>query len=121
MGGTETVDRVIDTFGPQGRIVYVHFRDVQGVVPRFQESFLGEGNYDPAAVLRRLAAVGFDGFLIDDHVPAMIGDEDTWANTTLGGLLQPRPGARHRLPAGPPPRPRRRDGRRMSPARRARR
>ena len=79
---TETVNRVIDTFGPQGRIVYVHFRDVQGVVPRFQESFLGEGNYDPAAVLRRLAAVGFDGFLIDDHVPAMIGDEDTWANTT---------------------------------------
>jgi mannonate dehydratase len=82
MGGTETVNRVIDTFGPQGRIVYVHFRDVQGVVPRFQESFLGEGNYDPAAVLSRLAAVGFDGFLIDDHVPAMIGDEDTWANTT---------------------------------------
>ena len=82
MGGTETVNRVIDTFGPQDRIVYVHFRDVQGVVPRFQESFLGEGNYDPAAVLSRLAAVGFDGFLIDDHVPAMIGDEDTWANTT---------------------------------------
>jgi mannonate dehydratase len=82
MGGSETVNRVIDAFGPQGRIAYVHFRDVQGVVPCFQESFLGEGNYDPAAVLRRLAAVGFDGFLIDDHVPAMIGDEDTWANTT---------------------------------------
>ena len=79
---TETVNRVIDRFGPEGRIVYVHFRDVQGVVPRFQESFLGEGNYDPAAVLRRLAGVGFDGFIIDDHVPAMIGDEDTWANTS---------------------------------------
>ena len=52
------------------------------MVPRFQESFLGEGNYDPAAVLRRLAGVGFDGFIIDDHVPAMIGDEDTWANTS---------------------------------------
>jgi mannonate dehydratase len=82
MGGTETVNRVIDRFGPEGRIVYVHFRDVQGVVPRFKESFLGEGNYDPAAVLRRLAGVGFDGFIIDDHVPAMIGDEDTWANTS---------------------------------------
>jgi mannonate dehydratase len=81
MGGEATVNRVIDSFGPQGRIAYVHFRDVQGVVPRFQECFLGEGNYDPAAVLRRLTAVGFDGFIIDDHVPAMIGDEDTWANT----------------------------------------
>jgi mannonate dehydratase len=81
MAGEESVNRVIDYFGPKGRIFYVHFRDVQGVVPRFQESFLGEGNYDPAAVVRRLASVGFDGFIIDDHVPAMIGDEDTWADT----------------------------------------
>ena len=81
MAGEESVNRVIDYFGPKGKIFYVHFRDVQGVVPRFQESFLGEGNYDPAAVLRRLADVGFDGFIIDDHVPAMIGDEDTWADT----------------------------------------
>jgi mannonate dehydratase len=81
MAGEESVNQVIDHFGPEGRIVYVHFRDVQGTVPRFQECFLGEGNYDPAAVIRRLVGVGFDGFLIDDHVPAMIGDEDTWANT----------------------------------------
>src|SRR6266581_724419 len=81
MAGQESVNRVIDFFGPKGRISYVHFRDVQGVVPRFQESFLGEGNYDPAAVLRRLASVGFDGFIIDDHVPAMVGDVDTWADT----------------------------------------
>jgi mannonate dehydratase len=81
MAGEQSVNRVIDYFGPKGRIFYVHFRDVQGVVPRFQESFLGEGNYDPAAVLRRLLDVGFDGFIIDDHVPAMVGDEDTWADT----------------------------------------
>ncbi|MFL5778823.1 MAG: mannonate dehydratase [Chloroflexota bacterium] len=81
MAGEASVNRVIDTFGPEGRIFYVHFRDVQGVVPRFQECFLGEGNFDPAQVLRRLAAVGFDGFIIDDHVPAMLGDEDTWADT----------------------------------------
>jgi mannonate dehydratase len=81
MGGVESVNRVIDRFGPDGKIFYVHFRDVQGVVPTFRESFLGEGNYDPAAVLRRLRKVGFDGFIIDDHVPAMIGDNDTWADT----------------------------------------
>jgi mannonate dehydratase len=81
MAGRESVERVIDAFGPAGKIFYVHFRDVQGVVPRFTESFLDEGNYDPVAVLRRLKAVGFDGFLIDDHVPAMVGDEDTWADT----------------------------------------
>jgi mannonate dehydratase len=81
MAGEESVNRVIDFFGPKGRIFYVHFRDVQGVVPKFEESFLGEGNYDPAATLRRLARAGFDGFIIDDHVPAMIGDDDTWAET----------------------------------------
>ena len=81
MDGEVSVNRLIDFFGPKGRIFYVHFRDVQGTVPRFKEAFIGEGNYDPARVLRRLATVGFDGFIIDDHVPAMVGDEDTWADT----------------------------------------
>ncbi|WP_214323049.1 mannonate dehydratase [Nonomuraea sediminis] len=78
MGGEEAVNEVIDTLGSAGAIFYVHFRDVQGTVPSFRECFLGEGNYSPARVIRRLNDVGFDGFLIDDHVPAMIGDPDTW-------------------------------------------
>jgi mannonate dehydratase len=82
MGGEQAVNEVIDFFGPKGRICYVHFRDVQGVAGNFRECFLGEGNFDPAAVLRRLAASGFDGFLIDDHVPAMVGDLDTWGDTS---------------------------------------
>jgi mannonate dehydratase len=82
MGGAAAVDEVIDLFGPDGRIFYVHFRDVQGTVPRFRESFLGEGNLDPARVVTRLHERGFDGFLIDDHVPAMIGDLDTWGDTS---------------------------------------
>lgn len=82
MGGEEAVNEVIDTLGPAGAIFYVHFRDVQGTVPRFRECFLGEGNFNPARVIRRLHEVGFDGFLIDDHVPAMIGDSDTWGDTS---------------------------------------
>jgi mannonate dehydratase len=85
MGGEQAVNEVIDFFGPRGRICYVHFRDVQGVVPSFSECFLGEGNYDPAAVLRRLDASGFDGFVIDDHVPAMVGDPGTWGDTSAAG------------------------------------
>lgn len=78
MGGEQAVNEVIDTLGRQGRIWYVHFRDVRGTVPRFTECFLGEGNISPARVISRLHAAGFSGFLIDDHVPAMIGDHDTW-------------------------------------------
>jgi mannonate dehydratase len=82
MGGETAVNAVIDLLAPQGRIFYVHFRDVKGTVPRFAECFLGEGNLDPATVLTRLSDQGFDGFIIDDHVPAMIGDLDTWGDTS---------------------------------------
>jgi mannonate dehydratase len=82
MGGEPAVNEVIDTLGPAGRIAYVHFRDVQGTVPRFSECFLGEGNFHPARVITRLRDAGFDGFLIDDHVPAMAGDLDTWGDTS---------------------------------------
>lgn len=78
MGGEDAVNAVIDALGPAGAIAYLHFRDVQGTVPAFKECFLGEGNYSPTRVLKRLHSVGFDGFLIDDHVPAIIGDPDTW-------------------------------------------
>jgi mannonate dehydratase len=74
MGGEPAVLEAIDTFGPSGDIAYLHMRDVQGTVPSFHECFLGEGNYDPATVIRRLHAMSFEGFLIDDHVPRMLDD-----------------------------------------------
>ncbi len=73
-GGAANVEAMIRHFGPKGRIAYVHFRDVQGTVPDFRECFIGEGNFDALATLRLLRDVGFDGFLIDDHVPRMIDD-----------------------------------------------
>jgi mannonate dehydratase len=60
--------------GAAGKIFYVHFRDVQGLAPSFHECFLGEGNFEPAAVMRALRDVGFDGFVIDDHAPVVDGD-----------------------------------------------
>ncbi len=82
MGGQAAVLEVIERLGTRRAIFYVHLRDVAGTVPAFAETFLGDGNLDVAAVLRRLHDVGFDGFVIDDHVPAMIGDLDTWGDTS---------------------------------------
>ena len=76
-GGRTNVMRMIERFGPEGKILYIHFRDVQGTVPSFQECFIGEGNYDPAEVMLALRRVGFDGFLLDDHVPHM-DDDSEW-------------------------------------------
>ncbi len=96
-GGAENVRRLIRHFGPLGRIAYIHFRDVVGTVPNFRECFLGEGNYDPAEVILLLRESGFDGFLLDDHVPHM--DDDTAWNHRgrahaigyMQGLLQMAP------------------------------
>ena len=72
-------DGVLDAiryFGERGKIFYVHFRDVQGCVPKFQECFPGEGNMNVVAAIKTLKEVGFSGFIIDDHVPEMIDDSD---------------------------------------------
>lgn len=66
-------------FGSRGKLFYVHFRDVQGTVPNFQECFLGEGNVDVVAAMQTLKEVGFTGFLIDDHVPHIV-DDTGWAH-----------------------------------------
>jgi mannonate dehydratase len=76
MGGEVAVLEAINAFGPLDKIVYVHFRDVQGSVPRFQEAFLGEGNFNPLRVMRALKRVGYSGFILDDHVPRMTGDSE---------------------------------------------
>ena len=73
----EGVLDAIRYFGERGKIFYVHFRDVQGCVPKFQECFLGEGNVDVVAAIRTLKEVGFTGFIIDDHVPHML-DDSAW-------------------------------------------
>ena len=56
------------------RVCYVHFRDVRGYAPDFEECFLGEGNYDPVEIMQLLITEHFEGFAIDDHVPRMEGD-----------------------------------------------
>ena len=71
--------QAISYFGTRGKIVYVHFRDVQGVVPSFAECFIGEGNVDVVAAIRTLKESGFTGFIIDDHVPQMV-DDTTWCH-----------------------------------------
>lgn len=70
------LEDVIRHFGERDELVYVHFRDVSGVVPRFTEDFLDEGNYDEYALLKLLDEVGFSGLMIPDHTPHLEGDTD---------------------------------------------
>jgi len=61
-------------FGAQGRIFYVHMRDVKGGCDDFTECYINEGNSNIFKVILKLHEVGFNGFMIDDHVPHMVND-----------------------------------------------
>ena len=63
----ETVDR----YSKQGRIAYVHLRNVAGKVPTYKETFIDDGDVDILRVLRILRANKFDGIIIPDHAPQM--------------------------------------------------
>lgn len=65
---------VIEYFGERDEITYVHYRDVEGKIPSFTETFVDEGNYDEYDVLDALISVGFSGMIIPDHVPKIEGD-----------------------------------------------
>jgi mannonate dehydratase len=73
------VPQVIRHFAAQGKIFYVHFRDVLGEVPKFREAFVDEGNLDMFEMMKLLREVGFTGFMLDDHVPHMVNDSG-WAS-----------------------------------------
>jgi mannonate dehydratase len=61
----------VDRYSRQGKLGYVHFRNVRGKVPHYQETFVDEGDIDMLRVLRILKRNGFQGVLIPDHAPQM--------------------------------------------------
>lgn len=70
----DDVYEMIRYFGERRKIVYVHFRNVSGPVPAFHEEFVNSGYVDMYRAMALYHEVGFDGFFIDDHVPATAGD-----------------------------------------------
>jgi mannonate dehydratase len=61
----------VDQYSRQGRLAYVHFRNVTGKVPFYRETFIDDGDVDMIRVLRILKRNQFDGVLIPDHTPQM--------------------------------------------------
>ncbi|MDX1748172.1 MAG: mannonate dehydratase, partial [Halobacteriales archaeon] len=75
------VREVIRHFGERDEIVFVHFRDVIGTWPAFNETFIDDdaSNFDPLSVMGELHDVGFSGVVVPDHVPSVIDDTD-WSH-----------------------------------------
>lgn len=79
---------LIDEFGGQGRIHFVHFRDVAGTADEFVETFHDDGQTDMVACMAAYARTGFSGPLRADHVPTLAGeDNDRPGYGVLGRLF----------------------------------
>jgi mannonate dehydratase len=63
-----------DIYSRQGKLAYVHFRNITGKVPHYRETFVDDGDVDMLRVLRILHRNKFDGVLIPDHTPQMTCD-----------------------------------------------
>jgi len=60
-------------FGSRGKIFKIHFRNVSAPLPHFVETFVDDGYIDMYEVMRALREVNFNGVMIPDHIPEMIG------------------------------------------------
>lgn len=73
---TDDLPGVIREFGPQGKIAFVHFRDIRGTAAKFIETFHDDGQTDMAACMEAYRDVGFTGPLRPDHVQTLDGEDN---------------------------------------------
>ena len=73
MGPDKTIDAV-RRFASQGKIFYVHFRNVRGQFPKFDEVFIDEGDVNMIGALKAYKDAGYDGVITPDHTPRVVGD-----------------------------------------------
>ena len=80
--------QVIDDF--EGRIHFAHLRDQIGTWESFEEVFLGEGEYEVAALLRKLQGTGYDGIICPEHLgePEMGEDREARAVAFIQEVLR---------------------------------
>ncbi len=61
-----------------GQIAWVHFRNVQGQLPRFAEVFLDEGEIDMRRAMEIYRDNGFNGPYMMDHTPTFPSGRSEW-------------------------------------------
>jgi mannonate dehydratase len=69
-------EAMIRHFGA-AKIWKIHFRNVSAPLPHFVETFMDNGYYDMYKIMKALYDVGFDGIVILDHSPRMVGGNYT--------------------------------------------
>ncbi len=65
---------IVRYFGERDKINHVHFRNVRGSVPLFDEAFIDDGDVDMVAAMQVYHEVGYRYGIMPDHTPVVVND-----------------------------------------------
>jgi mannonate dehydratase len=83
----EDIQALVREFGGQGKIFFVHLRDVQGTGEHFHETFHDNGPTDMAQMLKLYHEVGFDGPIRPDHAPTLANESNQSPGYAMQGKV----------------------------------
>jgi len=83
----EDITRVIRHFSGNGKVLFVHFRDICGNKNNFHETFHDNGQTDMAETIKVYLESGVSCPIRVDHVPTMAGEDNTIPGYAAVGRL----------------------------------
>ncbi|MBN1401345.1 MAG: mannonate dehydratase [Anaerolineae bacterium] len=94
-GGAQMGKSVVDTiryFGARKKLFKVHFRNVTAPMPEgFVETFMDAGYMDMHRVVQALREIEFEGCIMSDHLPQMVGGRraaEAWSIGYMKAMVQ---------------------------------
>ena len=83
----EDIKSLVREFGGQGKIFFVHLRDVTGTRERFRETFHDNGPTDMPEMLKLYHEVGFRGPIRPDHAPTLADESNQRPGYAMQGKV----------------------------------
>ncbi len=83
----EDIQALVREFGGQGKIFFVHLRDVRGTREHFYETFHDNGPTDMPGMLKLYHQVGFRGPIRPDHAPTLADESNDRPGYAMQGKV----------------------------------
>jgi len=83
----EDIESLAHEWCRQGKIFFVHFRDVEGTREHFRETFHDNGPTDMPRMLQVYSQNGFTGPMRPDHAPTLEGESNDNPGYAMGGKV----------------------------------
>ena len=83
----EDVKALLNEWGSNKKIHFVHIRDIRGNRDKFLETFHDDGPTNMATMFNEYKKIGYEGPLRSDHVPTMEGEDNSHPGYGMKGNL----------------------------------